>query len=131
MKIFAKVVHYGARTLAVLFAAFLSVFILEGFDPAFGWQSGVAHAIPAAFAIALAFLAHKRPKTGGWLFVGFGLMFLVVVLLTSPMAKAGSAQFLQLLVTMNPLVGFISLIGFLFLLDARFLGQFNKEEGEK
>jgi hypothetical protein len=118
MKIFAKIVHYLARALAILFAVMLSLFIAEGFDPAFGWQSGVMHAIVAAVAIAMAVLAFKRPKIGGAVYILVGLGFLALFLLTSPMATAGPSQFLQSLTTMNPLVIFTSTIGFLFLLDA-------------
>lgn len=131
MKIFAKGIHYSARTLAVLFAAGLSLFIGEGFDPAYGWQSGVGHAIFAAVAVGMAVLAFKRPKIGGFTYIGFGLGFLTLQLLTSPMAKSSSTQFTDLLLKMTPLVVFVSLIGILFLLDAWFLGEFKKKESKK
>lgn len=131
MKILAKIVHYTARTLAILFAAGLSLFIGEGFDPAYGWQSGVAHAIVAAFAIALAVVAHRRPKLGGVLYICFGLGFLALILLTSPMAKASPAQFMQLLTNMTPLVLFTSSIGVLFLLDAWWSGKEKKDVEKK
>ncbi|MFA5867109.1 MAG: hypothetical protein WC891_03975 [Actinomycetota bacterium] len=123
MKALAKVIHYVARTLAILLAGMLSVFILEGFDPAFGWQSGVAHAILAAIAVTLAILAHTRPKMGGWLYIGLALGLLALMLLTSPMARSGTAQFIQLLLTISPIVLFICSIGVLFLLDARWTGK--------
>jgi len=123
MKVLANVIHYLARGLAILIAAFFSVFILEGFDPAFGWQSGVAHAIPAAFAITLVVVAHMRPKLGGWLYIAAGLGFIGLVALTSPMAKAGTAQFLLLLSNMAPLTIFICGIGVLFLLDAHWTAK--------
>lgn len=126
MKILAKSIHYSARTLAVLFAAGLSLFIGEGFDPAYGWQSGVGHAIFAAAAIGMAVLAFKRPKIGGAVYIGFGLGFFALQLLTSPIAKSGSTQFTDLVIKMTPLVVFVSLIGILFLLDGWFLGQFKK-----
>lgn len=116
MKTVAKIVHYGARTLAVLFAAFLSVFILEGFGPDFGWQSGVGHAILAAIAIALAFIAFKRPKLGGWLYIAIMLVFITLIVANSPMTQGG--QLLSLLINMTPLMGFITGIGILFLVDA-------------
>ncbi|MFH1736662.1 MAG: hypothetical protein ABH838_02060 [Actinomycetota bacterium] len=122
MKTVAKIVHYGARTLAVLFAAFLSVFILEGFDPSFGWQSGVAHAIPAAFAIALAVIAFKRPRLGGWLYVAIALVFMSVIVATILMTQEGQALSLITLI-INPLPGFIAGIGVLFLVDARLMKQ--------
>ncbi len=123
MKVLAKVVHYAARTLAVLIAVFLTAFILEGFDPAYGWQSGVGHAILAAFAVALAFLAFKRPKLGGWLYIGFALGLMVLISLTSPMARAGTAQLIQLLTKMSPIVLFLCFIGALFLLDGYWSGK--------
>jgi hypothetical protein len=128
MKTVALIIHYLARALAILFAVFLAAFILEGFDPAFGWQSGVMHAVIAAFAVALAVLAHKRPKLGGLLYIGFGLGFLVMMLLTSPMAQASSARFVQLLITMTPLNVFTSWIGIMFLLDAWLTGRQMKAE---
>lgn len=121
MKTVAKIVHYGARTLAVLFAAFLSIFILEGFDPEFGWQSGVAHAILAAIAIALAFIAFKRPRLGGWLYITIMLVFMTVIVATNPMTQEG--QILSLLINMTPLMGFIAGIGILFLVDAQLIKQ--------
>lgn len=131
MKIFASGVHYSARTLAVLFAAGLSLFIGEGFDPAYGWQSGVGHAIFAAVAIVMAILAFRRPKIGGAVYIIFGLGFTALFLKTSPVATSGSSQFLQALIIMNPLVIFTSTIGLLFLLDAWFLGDFKTKESKK
>jgi hypothetical protein len=128
MKIFAKIIHYLARTLAILFAIFLAAFILEGFDPAFGWQSGAMHAVIAGFAFALAVVAHKRPKLGGILYISFGLGFLAMMLLTSPMAQASSDRFVQLLITMTPLNVFTSSIGIMFLLDAWLTGRQKKAE---
>ena len=113
----AKIVHYGARTLAVLFAAFLSIFILEGFGPDFGWQAGVMHAILAAIAIALAAIAFRWPLIGGWLYVGIALVLMSVFLATSPMNQN---------LAINPLVGFVSVIGVLFLVDARLTKQQKK-----
>ena len=130
MKIFAKVIYYLARAIAILLAVMLSLFIAEGFDPAYGWQSGVMHAIIAAIAFALAFLAHKRPKIGGSLYIVLGLTFLAMMLWTSPMAKAGPTQLLQLLTTMNPMVIFLCTPGILFLLDAWLTGKVKKKEAD-
>ncbi len=119
MKVLAKVVHYAARTLAILIAGFLTAFILEGFDPAFGWQSGVGHAILAAFAITLAILSHKRPKLGGWLYIAGAFGFFGLVALTNPITKSGMTRLLDLSVKMAPFTIFMCATGVLFLLDAR------------
>jgi hypothetical protein len=130
MKAVALIVHYAARALAILLAVALSLFIGEAFDPAYGWQSGVMHAIIAGIAFGLAFLGHKKPKIGGWLYVGLGLGFLTMILTTSPMAKAGPSQFWQLFITMNPLVLFLCGIGTLFLLDAWLTRRFKTKDGK-
>ena len=124
MKTVAKIVHYGARTLSVLFAAFLSVFILEGFGPDFGWQAGVMHAILAAIAIVLAVIAFKRPRLGGWLYVAMAILFVSAIVINSPMTAEG--QLSRLLVAINPVMLFIAGIGVLFLVDARLTKQQKK-----
>ncbi len=122
MKIVAKIVHYGARTLAVLFAAFLSLFILEGFGPDFGWEASVGHAILAAFAVVLAVLAFKRPFMGGLVYAALGLAFMLrtlVAILTT--AAPGPGPSPDLFALTNPVGWFLIIIGAVFLLDAWFI----------
>jgi len=70
-----KIIYYLPRTLSIILVVFLSLFILEGFGPEFGWQSGTAHAVLALVVGLLAWLAWKRPKIGGWVFVAMGFWY--------------------------------------------------------
>jgi hypothetical protein len=71
-----KFIYYLPRVLSVLIVAFFAMFILEGFDPEFGWQSGLSHALLAFAALLAAIAAWKWPGTGGWIFVAFGAWYL-------------------------------------------------------
>jgi len=75
-----KVMYYLPRILGLLITAFFALFILEGFDPQFGWQSGLAHLAVAVVALGATILAWKKPRIGGWLFIAFGLWYLITAL---------------------------------------------------
>ncbi len=72
-------IYYLPRALAILIVAFLSIFILEGFSPEFGWQDSLMHLLVALVALGAAIVAWKWPKIGGWVFVLFGLKYLLSV----------------------------------------------------
>lgn len=72
-----KFIYCLPRVLAILIVAFLAMFILEGFSPEFGWQSSLAHALLALVALLAAIIAWNRPGIGGWIFVSFGIYYLL------------------------------------------------------
>lgn len=99
-----KFLYYLPRALALAIVGFFSLFVLEGFGPGFGWQDSVAHLAAALVILAMAILAWKRPKIGGWLFAALGLYFLQGI---------SSAQWLNSL-----LIGGVPLlVGILFLIE--------------
>lgn len=71
-----KFIYYLPRILSVLITIFFSIFILEGFDPEFGWQSGLAHGALAAASLIASIIAWRWPGIGGWLFAAFGVWYL-------------------------------------------------------
>jgi hypothetical protein len=70
-----KFIYYLPRVLAILITTFFYLFVLEGFSPEFGWQSGLMHFILATAVLLFTILAWKRPKIGGWFFLLTGLYF--------------------------------------------------------
>lgn len=70
-----KIIFYLPRALSLLLVGFLALFILEGFDSEYGWQSGIGHAALAALVGLFVWLAWKRPRAGGWVFVAMGLWY--------------------------------------------------------
>jgi hypothetical protein len=70
-----KILFYLPRIFSIMLVAFFALFILEGFDPNFGWQSGLMHFFLAFVILAVTILAWKKPKLGGWLFIILGLYF--------------------------------------------------------
>jgi len=66
--------YFLPRIVSILIVGFLGLFVLEGFDPSFGWQSGLSHALLALVALAVAIVAWKWPKVGGWFFLVAGIM---------------------------------------------------------
>lgn len=75
-----KALLYLARFLSILICFFLAIFILEAFNPNFGWQSGLAHLIPTLFMSIITIIAWKNPKLGGWLLIGSGILILLLSL---------------------------------------------------
>jgi type II secretory pathway component PulF len=74
-----KIIYYLPRALAILIVAFLSIFILEGFGPEYGWQDSLMHLLVALIALGAAIAAWKWPKIGGWIFVLLGLKYLLII----------------------------------------------------
>lgn len=70
-----KFIYYLPRALAILIVALLSIFILEGFGPEYGWQDSLMHLLVALVALGAAIAAWKWPKIGGWVFVLFASAF--------------------------------------------------------
>lgn len=73
-----KFVYYLPRFLASLVTLFLFLFVLEGFSPEFGWQSGLAHFVIASVMLLFTILAWKKPKIGGWIFLALGIYYLII-----------------------------------------------------
>jgi len=104
-----KLIYLLPRILSIIIIGFLALFILEGFDPSFGWQSGLAHAVLALVVLVVTIIAWKWPKAGGWIFVAVGIAPLWEAI------KSGSsspAYLGQLLIGIVPI-----LTGVLFLID--------------
>lgn len=75
-----KLLYYLPRILAILIVVFVSLFILEGFGPDFGWQDSLAHALLALIVLSATIVAWKWPKIGGWVFVVFGVAYFWMIL---------------------------------------------------
>lgn len=101
-----KFIYYLPRALAILIIALLSIFILEGFDPEFGWQDSLMHLLITLAALGATVVAWKWPKIGSWFFVLFGLSFLL------PMVFYNAQPWSGLIMGGVPL-----LIGVLFLIE--------------
>lgn len=74
-----KLLYYLPRVLSILIAVLFGVFILEGFTSGFGWADSLAHALTTLLVILATIVAWKWPKVGGFVFVLFGLMYLVMI----------------------------------------------------
>lgn len=74
-----KILYYLPRVLTVGIVIFLYLFVLEGFSPEFGWQSGLSHFILATIVLLIGIVAWKKPKIGGWLFLAPLLISLVLM----------------------------------------------------
>jgi len=70
-----KLLFYLPRVLSIILVGFFALFIAEGFDPEFGWQSGVGHAVLALAVGLLTAATWKWPNVGGWVFVAMGLLY--------------------------------------------------------
>jgi hypothetical protein len=110
-----KFIYYLPRALAILIVAFLSIFILEGFGPEYGWQDSLMHLLVALVTLGAAITAWKWPKIGGWFFILFGLKFLL------PMVFYNAQPWIGLIIDGVPL-----LTGILFLVEG-----FRKNKKEK
>lgn len=70
-----------ARTGALLHAAFLVLFSFDVFDgaaPLEALLAFVVHSLPSLALLAALAVAWRRPRLGGWLFAGLGLLGAVV-----------------------------------------------------
>jgi hypothetical protein len=72
-----KIIYYLSRGLTVLIVLFFAVFILEGFDPEFGWPDALSHFFTALIVLAITITAWKWPKIGGAIFIVLGLGLMV------------------------------------------------------
>ena len=75
-----KFIHYAPRVMSIIVVFFFALFILEAFDPEFGWQSGLGHAALALAAAGVTYAASRWPKIGGWIFVAFGIWYEISVI---------------------------------------------------
>ncbi len=101
-----KFILYLPRILSVGLCFFFGIFILEGFDSNFGWQSGVVHAIPTILMIIITVFSWKKSKIGGLLFLSIALFMLLFGIFR---------QWRESII----FVGIMSVIGVLFLLGAK------------
>ncbi len=74
-----KFIYYLPRISAILIVAFLTIFILEGFSPGFGWQDSLMHLLMVLIALGATILTWKRPQIGGWIFVLLGFKYLLLI----------------------------------------------------
>lgn len=100
--------YFLPRVMSIVIVGFLALFILEGFDPSFSWQSGLAHAILALIVLIVTIIAYKWPNIGGWFFVVAGIMPIYEVIKSSDSSSLWS----QLLIGIVPI-----LTGVLFLIE--------------
>jgi hypothetical protein len=106
-----KIIYWLPRALAILVVAFFAMFILEGFDPEFGWMAGLMHLLLAVIILGITIIAWKWPKIGGWIFVLFGARMLIPAFFSRELASA-------LIVGGIPLI-----VGILFLIEGFKHGQ--------
>lgn len=67
------IIYYVARILSILIVLFFGLFVLEGFDPMFGWQDGLWHLSLMLIVLVASIIAWLRPVIGGWLFIASGM----------------------------------------------------------
>lgn len=76
-----QLLFWTPRILAILFAAFISIFALDVFDGHHGfWQTAVAlgmHLIPTAVLVLILVLAWRWEWIGALLFAGLGVFYIV------------------------------------------------------
>ena len=108
MSIHHTLVHWFPRALVVLFILFLSLFAFDAFqgDQSFWMKLGgfFIHLIPSILVLITALVAWKHERTGGILFIGLSVLFVVIA----------RAEVATLLLIPGPLI----LIGILFILDS-------------
>ncbi|MFA6919211.1 MAG: hypothetical protein WC244_03860 [Patescibacteria group bacterium] len=75
-----KLLYYLPRISSILIVLFFAAFIVEGFDPEFGWQSGLMHGLLMLVVLAIVIFTWKWPKIGGWIFILSGAWYLFTVL---------------------------------------------------
>lgn len=70
------------RVLGMVFAAFLSLFVFDVFDPALRWWevtiAWLIHMVPTVIVVVSLVIAWRRPFVGSVLFFAFGLAFFVM-----------------------------------------------------
>jgi hypothetical protein len=81
-KFIFPLLRWVSRVLAILFALFVSIFALDVFGQGYSiLQTVVAlliHLIPTALLVAALLVAWRREWLGGLLFIGLGVLYLVV-----------------------------------------------------
>jgi hypothetical protein len=104
-----QLLHWAPRVLAVLFAAFISLFALDVFSDAQTPGELLAalgiHLIPTALIVLALLVAWRWPAIGGVAFVGLGAAYVVMT--------HGRFPFPTLLLVAGP----PTLIGLLFVVD--------------
>lgn len=72
-----KIIYFSSRILSVVIIGFFALFVLEGFSPGFGWQSGLSHFVVTLVVLGATVVAWKKPIIGCWFFIILGLYYLV------------------------------------------------------
>jgi hypothetical protein len=98
-------IRWTARILAILFAAFISIFALDVLGEDLWYLALLIHLIPTFILIAVIVLSWKYPLTGGLFFLAAGFFYL---------SQAwGNFQMLTYLIMVGP----VWLIGLLFIVE--------------
>ncbi|MFH1331771.1 MAG: hypothetical protein ABIH63_00620 [archaeon] len=111
-----RVFHWAARVLAILVIVFLAMFSLDVFEEGFSLlELGgfFIHSIPSIFLLGALFVAWKREKVGGIIFLV--LWFLFMVFLTVPRSLFVGKLTVESVVFILPSPLFV--VGILFLLS--------------
>lgn len=74
-----KILYWAPRILSILIITFFALFILEGFSPGFGWRDSVMALLITLVAIVATVISWKRPNIGGWLFILFGIFWVIML----------------------------------------------------
>ena len=114
-----KFLFWLPRILAILFIIFLTSFSLDVFGMGYGFWQSIAgfliHSIPSLFLIVLLIVAWRRPRLGGFIFLIFGILFVIWYLIMMRGPKG------MVIIWMLTLSAPIFLIGVLFLVQNKFL----------
>ena len=77
----SKYLYWAPRVLAILFIAFLSIFALDVFGEGYGFLELLIalfmHLIPALILVGVLWVAWRREKVGGIIFVIIGFLFTI------------------------------------------------------
>lgn len=102
-KTMKKIIYYLPRALSILVVGFFAIFILEGFGPEFTWRDSLMHGLLALAVLIITLASWKWPKIGGWIFIVFGLRYLL---------SASGLQWWLFIIGGIPLI-----VGILFLIE--------------
>ena len=77
-----RLLLWAPRVLAILFAAFISIFALDVFGEGYSfWETIVAlvmHLVPTAVVLVALGIAWRWPWVGGFLFLALGLLYILI-----------------------------------------------------
>jgi hypothetical protein len=77
-----RLLLWAPRVLAILFAAFISIFALDVFGEGYSfWETIVAlvmHLVPTAVVLVALAIAWRWQRVGGLLFIALGLLYILI-----------------------------------------------------